>query len=182
MGEKKNAHSSFITEISSLITHYFITHFVLPNNDEISHSACLAPKTQLCFQHKKLKNLGPTHINLTCAPKLLPDPINSTQPKYLTLPNHISSPFRLARLTPSMAFAQASPTCIDTPPAMLPISSSLLVARLDNARVWVWFFFVWWVGMTRVKDEDRKANQRRKVWKGRACENVRLEKKCVRCS
>ena len=43
-------------------------------------------------------------------------PVNSIYPKYLILPNCISSPFRIARssLTPSMASAQASPTCTNT--------------------------------------------------------------------
>ena len=74
---KKNGHESRITHHSSRITHHSITHFLSPNNDEISHSACLATNTQLCFQHKKLKKLGPTHSELTCAPDPLPDPINS---------------------------------------------------------------------------------------------------------
>ena len=60
-----------------MVTHHSITHFLSPNNDEISHSACLAPNTQLCFQHKKLKKLGPTHSELTCALDPLPGPINS---------------------------------------------------------------------------------------------------------
>ena len=51
---------SLITEISLLITHHYITHFLSPNNDEISLKACLAPKAQLCFQPKKLKKLGTT--------------------------------------------------------------------------------------------------------------------------
>ena len=58
---KKNGHSSPITQFSSPITNYSITHFLSLNNEDISHSARLAPITQLCFQPKKLKKLGPTH-------------------------------------------------------------------------------------------------------------------------
>ena len=58
---------SIITEISLLITHHCITHFLSPNNDEISLKARLAPKAQLCFQPKKLKKLGTTDWALCSA-------------------------------------------------------------------------------------------------------------------
>ena len=114
---KKNGHSSLIIQFLSPITHHSITHFLSPNNKKISHSTHLAPNTQLCFQHKKQKKnrdpytlTSPMHLNP------VPGPINSIHPKYLILPNCISSPFRIARssLTPSMASAQASPTCANT--------------------------------------------------------------------
>ena len=63
---------SLITEISLLITHHSITHFLSPNNDEISLKARLAPKTQLCFQPKKLKKLGTTDWALCSATERLP--------------------------------------------------------------------------------------------------------------
>ena len=75
-----------ITEILSLITHHFIAHFLSPNNDKISPIVRLAPKPSYVFNLKSLKKLGPTHSNLTCAPKPLPGPINSTHPNF-TLPS-----------------------------------------------------------------------------------------------
>ena len=48
-----------VTHHLSPITHHSITHFLSPNNDEISHSACLAPNTYLCFQPRKLKYWDP---------------------------------------------------------------------------------------------------------------------------
>ena len=102
---------SFITHHWNIITHYSINHFLSLNNNEKSHSAHLTPKTQFCFQHKKLNKLGPTHFNHTYALKPLPDPINSTHPKYLTLSVHISSPFHLTFSTPSVASALSVSPC-----------------------------------------------------------------------
>ena len=56
-----------VTHHSLLNFHHSISHFLSPNNEEISHLVRLALNTQLCFQPKKLKKLGPTHFDLTCA-------------------------------------------------------------------------------------------------------------------
>ena len=100
---KKNGHSSPITQFSSPITNYSITHFLSLNNEDISHSARLAPITQLCFQPKKLKKLGPTHwpnvirlFSLIFFFSFSPD-------------SHLSLPLIFLCLSPS--FFSASPLC-----------------------------------------------------------------------
>ena len=65
--------SSLITPHSIFVTHHSslkIPQFPIPHTFDTI--------TQLYFQPKKPKKIGPTHSNLTYAPDLLPGPINST--------------------------------------------------------------------------------------------------------
>ena len=151
---------SFITHHWNIITHYSINHFLSLNNNEKSHSAHLTPKTQLCFQHKKLNKLGPTHSNHTYALKPLPGPINSTHPKYLTLPVHISSPFHLTYSTPSVASA-------------LLVSVSPCRRRSEQWPSLGWttssMWLGWWTKSERKIEEETCEGEgvwdwRRKVW------------------